>query len=108
MSAPAAVPVYGLAPPSETDFHVALRRQLGASAAEAAWDAALRACAVGAYAHAHTLADLERIAEHLIQRTGMTGIVGRSMLIRLRAYTCLALRASGAPADATDATAPPA
>ncbi|HEY0780548.1 MAG TPA: hypothetical protein VGD56_21505, partial [Gemmatirosa sp.] len=90
----AGVPAYGLTPPTEVDFHVALRRQVGASAADTVWDGACRACGLGGYARGHTLDDLERVAAYLMEQPGAIGIVGRSMRIRLRAYAGLSRRAA--------------
>jgi hypothetical protein len=96
-SAPAVVPGYGLAPPTEMDFHLALRRHLGARAGGGAWDDACRACALPAHGRALTQGELRQVAERLMQGRGATAVVGRSMTMRLHAYALLARRAAAGP-----------
>ncbi len=114
---PATVPGYGLAPPTELDFQLALCRHLGPQAGEDAWDAVCRAAALPAHGRSLTHPELHDLATRLMDADGAVAVVGRSMLIRVRAYALLArgvaraaasIPASPTPASPTPAPPPPA
>lgn len=85
---------YEYPPPTRGDFLDALRRVLGEGESDAAW------------AHACTLAELSptlqdpvpeeltAVAKALIQMSGLRGVVGNSMYVRLLTYRTLAKRSA--------------
>ena len=85
---PSTIPGYRLAPPTEQDALTFLARALGADRAASLW---MRACReAGVRAGALSLGELERVAQALAGEEGPAGVVGSSLVIRVRSYRLLA------------------
>lgn len=88
MSTPAQnIPGYALAPPTEQDAITFLARALGPDAAVSLWvrtcrDAGVRSGRLG-------MDELERAAKALAGTEGVAGVIGNSLVIRLRTYRLL-------------------
>jgi hypothetical protein len=83
-----AVPGYGLAPPTADDALAYLARAVGPDRAAGVW---LRACAaVGAPRGGLSVDEMMRVSEHLSREAGVVGVIGNSLLVRVRTYRLLA------------------
>jgi hypothetical protein len=81
------VPGYALAPPTEQDAMSFLARALGPDKAAAVW---VRTChAAGVRSVGMGLDELERAAQVLAAQEGVAGVIGSSLVIRLRTYRLL-------------------
>ena len=83
------VPGYGLAPPSKDDALAFLARGVGADAAASVW---VRACREsGASATARELGPdaMMKVAEWMAGQSGVVGVIGASLVVRLRTYRLL-------------------
>lgn len=82
-----AVPGYALAAPTEQDAITFLARALGADRAVSLW---VRTCQqAGVRSGKLSLDELERAAQALAKQEGVAGVIGNSMVIRLRTYRLL-------------------
>lgn len=82
------VPGYGLAPPASGDALAFLARAVGPDAAAAEW---LRACrAAGAPSAGLSVDEMMRVSEELAKREGVVGVIGKSLVVRVRTYRLLA------------------
>lgn len=82
-----AVPGYALAAPTEQDVITFLARALGADRAVSLW---VRTCQeAGVRSGKLSLDELERAAQALSKQEGVAGVIGNSMVIRLRTYRLL-------------------
>jgi hypothetical protein len=82
-----AVPGYALAAPTEQDAIAFLARALGADRGVALW---VRTCQeAGVRSGQLSLDELERAAQALSVQEGVAGVIGNSMVIRLRTYRLL-------------------
>ena len=82
-----ALPGYALAPPTEQDAITFLARALGADRAVSLW---VRTCQeAGVRSGKLSLDELERAAQALSKQEGVAGVIGNSMVIRLRTYRLL-------------------
>jgi hypothetical protein len=82
-----AVPGYALAPPTEQDAMSFLARALGPDQAAALW---VRTCqGAGVRSGRMGLDELERAAQALAAQEGVAGVIGNSLVIRLRTYRLL-------------------
>jgi hypothetical protein len=82
-----AVPGYALAAPTEQDAITFLARALGADRAVSLW---VRTCQeAGVRSGKLSLDELERAAQALSKHEGVAGVIGNSMVIRLRTYRLL-------------------
>lgn len=78
---------YALAAPTEQDAVTFLARALGADRAVSLW---VRTCqAAGVRSGKLSLDELERAAQALAGQEGVAGVIGNSMVIRLRTYRLL-------------------
>ena len=81
------LPGYALAAPTEQDAITFLARALGADPAVSLW---VRTCQdAGVRSGKLTLDELERAAQALARREGVAGVIGNSLVIRLRTYRLL-------------------
>lgn len=81
------VPGYALAAPTEQDAITFLARALGADRAVSLW---VRTCQEADVRSGKlSLDELERAAQALSQQEGVAGVIGNSMVIRLRTYRLL-------------------
>ncbi|HYR09527.1 MAG TPA: hypothetical protein VEQ60_17265 [Longimicrobium sp.] len=81
------VPGYALAAPTEQDAITFLARALGPDAAVSLW---VRTCQeAGVRSGRLTLDELERAAQALARQEGVAGVIGNSLVIRLRTYRLL-------------------
>jgi hypothetical protein len=81
------VPGYALAAPTEQDAITFLARALGPDAAVSLW---VRTCQeAGVRSGALATDELERAAQALAKHEGVAGVIGNSMVIRLRTYRLL-------------------
>ena len=81
------VPGYALAAPTEQDAITFLARALGADPAVSLW---VRTCQdAGVRSGKLTLDELERAAQARAKREGVAGVIGNSLVIRLRTYRLL-------------------
>lgn len=81
------IPGYALAPPTEQDAITFLARALGADRAVATW---VRTCQeAGVRSGGLGLDELERAAQALARQEGAPGVIGSSLVIRLRTYRLL-------------------
>ena len=84
-----AVPGYGLAPPTSDDALAYLARAVGPDRAAGVW---LRACAAVGVPRGGLDADqMMRVAEHLSREEGVVGVIGNSLVVRVRTYRLLAV-----------------
>lgn len=90
---PIRIPGYNLDMPSEAEARNALERVFGANRGWDMWQEACRAAEVTA-GRVQTAPDLKRVVDALAQRGGATGVVARSIEIRMRTYARLASKAS--------------
>lgn len=82
-----AVPGYALAAPTEQDAITFLARALGADRAVSLW---VRTCQeAGVRSGKLSLDELERASLALSKQEGVAGVIGNSMVIRLRTYRLL-------------------
>lgn len=82
------IPGYGLAPPTHHDALAFLARALGADRAADVW---VRACsAAGTPRTGLNLDEMMRVAERLAEQEGVVGVIGQSLLVRVRTYRLLA------------------
>ncbi|HEX6041939.1 hypothetical protein [Longimicrobium sp.] len=83
-----AVPGYALAPPTADDALAYLARAVGPDRAAGVW---LRACAaVGAPRATLSVDEMMRVSEHLAREQGVVGVIGQSLVVRVRTYRLLA------------------
>ncbi|HEX6368436.1 MAG TPA: hypothetical protein VF006_05880 [Longimicrobium sp.] len=81
------VPGYALAAPTEQDAITFLARALGADRAVSLW---VRTCQeAGVRSGRLGLDELERAAQALAGQEGVAGVIGNSLVIRLRTYRLL-------------------
>ena len=81
------IPGYALAPPTERDAMEFLARALGADQAASLW---VRTCRdTGVRSSGMGLDELERAAQALAKQEGVVGVIGNSLVIRLRTYRLL-------------------
>jgi hypothetical protein len=81
------VPGYALSAPTEQDAITFLARALGADRAVSLW---VRTCQeAGVRSGKLTLDELERAAQALAKQEGVAGVIGNSLVIRLRTYRLL-------------------
>lgn len=82
-----AVPGYGLAPPTPDDALAYLARAVGPDRAAGVW---LRACsAVGAPRGNLSVDEMMRVAGHLAGQEGVVGVIGNSLVVRVRTFRLL-------------------
>lgn len=93
----APIPGYDLGCPGEDDAVAALARVLGPERARTAWDESCRAVGVRRGPEGLDAAQVEAVARQLAAGSGVTRMIGNSILIRLRTYSLLAARAGHAP-----------
>ncbi len=85
---PPSVPGYGLAPPNAHDALAFLARAVGPDAAAGEW---IRACAAARVPSANLSVDeMMRVSEELARREGVVGVIGKSLVVRVRTYRLLA------------------
>lgn len=85
---PHTIPGYGLAPPTRGDALAFLARGVGADRAASVW---LRACAdAGAPPDGGSIDQMLGVAERLAAQAGVVGVIGQSLLVRIRTYRLLA------------------
>ncbi len=89
MSTPSStLPGYGLAPPTHDDALAFLARAVGPDRAAGVW---LRACADAGTPRTGLDVDaMMRVAEQLAQQEGVVGVIGKSLVVRVRTYRLLA------------------
>lgn len=81
------VPGYALAAPTEQDAITFLARALGADRAVSLW---VRTChEAGVRSGRLGMDELERAAQALSKQEGVAGVIGNSLVIRLRTYRLL-------------------
>ncbi|WP_420129331.1 hypothetical protein [Longimicrobium sp.] len=84
---PNTVPGYALAAPTEQDAITFLARALGPDRAVSLW---VRTCQeAGVRSGKLGLDELERAAQALARQEGVAGVIGNSLVIRLRTYRLL-------------------
>lgn len=84
---PNTVPGYALAAPTEQDAITFLARALGPDRAVSLW---VRTCQeAGVRSGKLGLDELERAAQALAKQEGVAGVIGNSLVIRLRTYRLL-------------------
>lgn len=93
--APAAIPGYGLAVPTEADVRHAIRRHFGADETARLWDAACRGAGIRRSGRVLLPDELMPIATWLAAQDGVLRAVGQSLAIRLRTYRMLAAAPRG-------------
>lgn len=85
---PSAIPGYGLAPPTHHDALAFLARAVGPDRAADVW---VRACAdAGTPRTGLTVDEMMRAAERLAEQAGVVGVIGQSLVVRVRTYRLLA------------------
>jgi hypothetical protein len=83
-----AIPGYGLAPPTHHDALAFLARALGPDRAADVW---VRACAdAGTPRTGLDVDEMMRVAERLAEQEGVVGVIGQSLVVRVRTYRLLA------------------
>ena len=87
MSTSHAVPGYALAQPTEQDALGFLARALGPDRAAQLWVATCREA--GVRSGQLGVEELERAAQALAKQEGVAGVIGNSLVIRLRTYRLL-------------------
>ncbi|HEX8391024.1 MAG TPA: hypothetical protein VF665_01605 [Longimicrobium sp.] len=89
MTTQTAIPGYGLAPPSKDDALAFLARGVGADQAAALWVRACRESGASATARDLGPETLMKVAEWLARQSGIVGVIGTSLSVRLRTYRLL-------------------
>lgn len=89
---PPSVPGYGLAPPTPGDALAFLARAVGPDRAAAEWLAACKRA--GAPSAGLSVDEMMRVAERLAEQEGLVGVIGQSLVVRVRTYRLLAGNAS--------------
>ena len=87
MTTPPTIPGYALSPPSEQDALGFLARALGPDRAAQLWVAICREA--GVPSGNLGVDELERAARVLAAQEGVAGVIGNSLVIRLRTYRLL-------------------
>ncbi|HLM69098.1 MAG TPA: hypothetical protein VK358_16280, partial [Longimicrobium sp.] len=88
LNAPPPVPGYALALPTPGDALAFLARAVGPDAAAGEW---IRACAQARAPSADLSVDeMMRASEELAKREGVVGVIGKSLVVRIRTYRLLA------------------
>jgi hypothetical protein len=83
-----AIPGYDLTPPTSHDALAFLARAVGPDRAASLW---MRACADAAAPRAELSPDeMMRVAERLAEQEGVVGVIGKSLVVRVRTYRLLA------------------
>ncbi len=95
--APAAKSPYPYSAPNEAEVRLAIARQVGESAMEAAWATACAATGARRGGAALSPAELAPIAAHLARQPGPLRLVGRSLELRLRTFALLSASAAVRP-----------
>ena len=85
---PPPVPGYGLAPPTPGDALAFLARAVGPDRAAAEWLAACQRA--GAPRADLSVDEMMRVAEQLAGQEGVVGVIGQSLVVRVRTYRLLA------------------
>lgn len=80
---------YRLAAPSRDDAMAFLARALGADKAASVWTTACRAAGVSPATRDMGVDALIRVADWLGGQPGVVGVIGQSLLVRLRTYRLL-------------------
>jgi hypothetical protein len=94
-----AVPGYGLAPPSKDDALAFLARGVGADEAASVWVRACRESGVPVDARDLGPEPMMKVSEWLSRQTGVVGVIGSSLVVRLRTYRLLTANRGGANRD---------
>jgi hypothetical protein len=82
-----ALPGYGLTLPTSHDALAFLARAVGADRAAGIW---VRACADARCSHGNLSVDeMMRVTERLAEQEGVVGVIGKSLLVRVRTYRLL-------------------
>jgi len=85
---PPPVPGYGLAPPTPGDALAFLARAVGPDRAASEW---LGACKrAGAPSAGLSVDEMMRVSERLAEQEGVVGVIGQSLVVRVRTYRLLA------------------
>lgn len=83
-----AIPGYGLVPPTRHDALAFLARAVGPDRAAGVW---MRACAdAGAPSSGLSVDEMMRVSERLAEQEGVVGVIGKSLVVRVRTYRLLA------------------
>jgi hypothetical protein len=87
LQTPPSVPGYGLAPPAPRDALAFLARAVGPDQAATVW---LRACSrAGAPSADLSVDEMMRVSERLAEEEGVVGVIGQSLMVRVRTYRLL-------------------
>jgi hypothetical protein len=82
------IPGYDLAPPTRHDALAFLARAMGPDRAAGIW---VRACADARAPQGDLSVDeMMRVSERLAEHEGVVGVIGKSLLVRVRTYRLLA------------------
>jgi hypothetical protein len=85
---PAAVPGYDLSPPTRHDALAFLARAVGPDRAAGVW---MRACADAGVPRGDLSPDeMMRVSETLARQEGVVGVIGKSLVVRVRTWRLLA------------------
>jgi hypothetical protein len=85
---PRIIPGYGLAPPTPGDVLAFLARAVGPDRAAGLW---IRTCAeAGVPSSGLSVDEMMRVSEKLAEQEGVVGVIGKSMVVRVRTYRLLA------------------
>lgn len=91
---PPTVPGYGLTPPTAHDALAFLARAVGPDQAAGVW---LRTCRqAGAPSANLSVDEMMRVSEGLAEQEGVVGVIGKSLVVRVRTYRLLAGNAARA------------
>ena len=83
-----AVPGYNLTPPTSHDALAFLARAVGPDRAASVW---IRACADAGAPRAELSPDeMMRVSERLAEQEGVVGVIGKSLVVRVRTWRLLA------------------
>lgn len=99
MNTHTAVPGYGLAPPSKDDALAFLARGVGPDAAASLWVRACRESGVPVDARELAPEPMMKVSEWLSRQAGVVGVIGASLVVRLRTYRLLTANRGGATRD---------
>jgi len=77
---------YGLAPPTKDDALAFLARGVGADAAASVWVKTCARAGVSATARDLTPEMMMKVCERLAEQSGVVGVIGASLLVRLRTW----------------------
>jgi hypothetical protein len=90
---------HGLVPPTRDDALAFLARAIGPDRAASTWVRAVAAAGVGTRGRELDVDEMLTVAERLAAEPGVVGVIGTSLVVRLRTYRLMAATQSAREKD---------